>query len=256
MLRAARRVHTGWQEFAALTALYVVYEIVRGFRHEDFRTAVDHAHQITRFERSLGVGSERAVQRFAEAVPLLTHVLAFLYPGLHVAATAGVLVWLHRTHRRAFPLVRTALVLMTALALVVYVLYPVAPPRLALGDFVDIVSQNGPVKLSSTLLGRFYNPLAAVPSLHLGYAALVGGAIAWQARRMPVRVAGALYPLLSLFVIVATGNHFYFDAAAGAAVAVVATVAARALTREPATAGAHAPRNQWIHGRGRPAPGR
>lgn len=255
MLRAVRRVHTGWQEFAALALLYVVYEIVRGFRHEDLRTAVDHAQRIVHLEQSVGLCSERAVQRFAEAVPMLTHVLALLYPGLHVTATAGVLVWLHRTRRQAFPLVRTALVLMTALALVVYVLYPVAPPRLALGGFVDTVSQSGPVKLSSSLLGRFYNPVAAVPSLHLGYAALVGGAIVWQARRLPVRIAGALYPLLALFVIVATGNHFYFDAAAGALVAVMATVGALALTREPASTEAHAPRDQWIHGRARPARG-
>jgi PAP2 superfamily len=255
VLQAMRRVHTGWQELAALTMLYVVYEIVRGFRHEDLATAVEHAQRIVQLEQSLGLGSERAVQRFAEAVPMLAHVLALLYPGLHVTATAGVLVWLHRTHRQAFPLVRTTLVLMTALALLVYVLYPVAPPRLALGGFVDTVSQNGPVKLSSTLLGRFYNPVAAVPSLHLGYAALVGGAIAWQARRLPVRLAGALYPLLSLFVIVATGNHFYFDAAAGALVALMATVGALALTRETGSASAHAPRDQWIHGRGRTAAG-
>jgi len=235
--------------------LYVVYEIVRGFRHEDLATAVDHAQRIVRLEQSVGLSSERAVQRFAEAVPMLTHVLALLYPGLHVTATAGVLVWLHRTRRQAFPLVRTALLLMTALALVVYVLYPVAPPRLALGGFVDTVSQNGPFKLSSKLLGSFYNPVAAVPSLHLGYAALVGGAIAWQAHRLPVRVSGVLYPLLSLFVIVATGNHFFFDAAAGAGVAVVATAGAHALWRETAAGGAHAPRDQWIHGRGRPAPG-
>jgi PAP2 superfamily protein len=254
MLRAVRRAHAGWQEFAALATLYVAYEIVRGFRHDDLGTAVAHAQRIVRLERSLGLCSERTVQRFAESVPMLTHALALLYPGLHVSATAGVLVWLHRTRRPAFPLVRTALVLMTALALVVYLLYPVAPPRLAPGGFVDTVSQNGPVKLSSRLLGRFYNPVAAVPSLHLSYAALVGGAIAWQARCVPLRIAGALYPLLSLFVIVATGNHFFFDAAAGAAVAVAATAGAHVLTRDPA-AEAHAPRDQWIHGRGRPAPG-
>ena len=133
MLRAVHRVHTGRQEFVALTMLYVVHEIVRGFRHEDLATAVDHAQRIVRLEQSVGLSSERAVQRFAEAVPMLTHVLALLYPGLHVTATAGVLVWLHRTRRQAFPLVRTALVLMTALALVVYVLYPVATAEACAG---------------------------------------------------------------------------------------------------------------------------
>jgi PAP2 superfamily protein len=249
MLRAIRRTHAGWQETAALTLLYAVYEIVRGFRHEDVRAAVGHAAQVVRLEETLGLCSERAVQRFAETVPLLTHVLAVLYPGLHVAATVGVLVWLHRKRRQAFPLVRTALVLMTALALVVYLLYPVAPPRLALSGVIDTVTEDGPVNLSSELLGRFYNPVAAVPSLHLGYAALAGGAIAWQARRLRVRVAGALYPLLALFVIVATGNHFYFDAAAGAAVAAAATAAASVLMHERQAADA-ASQSQWVRRRG------
>jgi hypothetical protein len=170
MLRGIRRTNAGWQEIAALAMLYIAYEIVRGFRHQDLEAAVDHALQVVRFEQNVGLGSERAMQRFAEAVPLLPHVLAVLYPGLHVAATVGVLVWLHRRRRDAFPLVRTALVLMTAFALVVYVLYPVAPPRLALSGVVDTVTEDGPVNLSSELLGRFYNPVAAVPSLHLGYA--------------------------------------------------------------------------------------
>ena len=45
------------------------------------------------------------------------------------------------------------------------------------------------------------------------------------------RVWWSAYPLLVFFVIVATGNHFWFDAAAGAAVACVAAVAARQLAR-------------------------
>jgi hypothetical protein len=162
------------------------------------------------------------------------HALAILYPTLHVAGTIGVLVWLYRARCRAFPLVRTALVLMTAFALVVYLLYPVAPPRLAMAGFVDTVSEHGPLDLSSRLLGRFYNPVAAVPSLHLGYAAVVGGAMAWQAHAFGARVAGAVYPFVALFVIVATGNHFYFDAATGAGVAFIATIVAAMLTRDVA----------------------
>jgi hypothetical protein len=228
-----RRAHAGWQEVAALVVLYGVYELVRGFRNEDLIAATENARHLVRLERSLGIHSEHAVQQFSERIPLLGDALAIMYPGLHVVGTIGVLVWMYHRRSRAFPLVRTTLILMTALALVVYVLYPVAPPRLALG-FVDTVSQHGPLDLSSRLLGRFYNPVAAVPSLHLGYAVLVGGAIAWQAHVFAFRLAGALYPFVALFVIVATGNHFYVDAAAGAAVAVVATLAAWTLTRHEA----------------------
>lgn len=231
MLRATlRRAHAGWQEIVALTLLYGLYEVVRGLRTDHLAAARDHAQQLIRLEQSLGIYSERAVQQLAERIPLLVHALAILYPALHAAGTIGVLVWLYRARTPAFPLVRTALVLVTAFALVVYLLYPVAPPRLAMAGFVDTVSEHGPFDLSSSLLDRFYNPVAAVPSLHLAYAAVVGGAIAWQAHAFGVRLAGILYPFVALFVIVATGNHFYFDAATGAAVAFLATIASWLLT--------------------------
>src|SRR5512133_2035659 len=195
MLRATlRRAHAGWQEIVALTLLYGLYEVVRGLRTDDLAAASDHTQQLIRLERSLGIYSERAVQQFAEGIPLLVQALAILYPALHVAGTIGALVWLYRARRRAYPLVRTALVLMTALALVVYVLYPVAPPRLAIAGFGDTVSEYGPFDLSSNLLRGLYNPVAAVPSLHFGYALLFGGGIAWLAHSPPIRVAGALYP--------------------------------------------------------------
>jgi hypothetical protein len=234
MLRAAaRRTHAGWQEIAALTLLYGVYELLRGVGSVNLASATEHAQRVVRLEGHLGVYSERTVQHFSEGIPMLSHTLATLYIALHVAGTIGVLFWVYRSRRFAFPFVRTALVLTTALALPVYALYPVAPPRLAIAGFADTVSESGPLDLSSTLLGRFYNPVAAVPSLHLAYALLVGAVIVWLARPLTLRVAGALYPFVALFVIVATGNHYYFDAATGAAVAAVAALAARGLTREP-----------------------
>ncbi|HWJ44854.1 MAG TPA: phosphatase PAP2 family protein, partial [Gaiellaceae bacterium] len=88
--------------------------------------------------------------------------------------------------------------------------------RLAHLGFVDTVSHNAKVNLSSDLLGSLYNPFAAVPSLHFGYAFLIGITLAAIARRPVLRVLAFAYPALVLFVIVATGNHFFFDAAAGA----------------------------------------
>ena len=51
------------------------------------------------------------------------------------------------------------------------------------------------------------------------------------ARHAWVRTLWSAYPLLIFFVIVATGNHFWFDAVAGAAVACLAAVGARQLAR-------------------------
>ena len=88
------------------------------------------------------------------------------------------------------------------------------------------------MNLSSDLLGALYNPFAAVPSLHFGYALIVGVAVFALASNRVLRVAGALYPAAMLVVIVATGNHFFFDAALGAVVAVVGWLVALVLVGE------------------------
>ena len=101
------------------------------------------------------------------------------------------------------------------------------------------------LNLSSDLLGALYNPFAAVPSLHFGYALIVGIVLATLAERRWVRVVGAVYPLVMLLVIVATGNHFVFDAALGAVVVLAGWLVARLLVeRQPAAAYAQRERRE------------
>jgi hypothetical protein len=139
----------------------------------------------------------------------------------------------HRRRPQAFPFLRTTLIVSTALALVGYVLYPAAPPRLADLGFADTVTSHTGLDLSSDLLGSLYNPIAAVPSLHFGYSLIVGVALAQLASWRWLRWLGAAYPALMLLIIVATGNHFLFDAAAGAVVVAAGWVVAARL-RAPA----------------------
>jgi hypothetical protein len=167
-------------------------------------------------------------------------LLGVAYMTLHLGATAAMLAWVHRAHRDAFALVRTTLVTTTAISLAIYVVYPAAPPRLSGLGFSDTVTQQAHVNLSSDALGSLYNPFAAVPSLHFGYSLLVGIVVCALARRPWVRVVGAAYPLFMLFTIVATGNHFFFDAAAGGVVTVVGFFAARALLTAPKPRAWHA----------------
>jgi hypothetical protein len=96
------------------------------------------------------------VQRAVQTLPGLTSLFGVAYLTLHLAVTAGVLLWLHRRRPEDFPFVRTALPLASGLALVGFLVYPTAPPRLAGIGIVDIVSS-------------LYNPYAAVPSTHAGY---------------------------------------------------------------------------------------
>jgi hypothetical protein len=205
----------GLVEVAALSGLYGVYEVVRGQGHATLAAARDHTDAIVALERHLHVFDERALQDAVHAVPGLPTLAGIAYIVLHFVGTAIFLAWLHRSHRALFPLVRNTLVAATGAALAVYLLYPVAPPRLAGLGFVDTVSHNAKVNLSSDLLGNLYNPFAAVPSLHFGYALLVGVTIARVARGRVVRAIGWSYPVVMLLVVVATGNHFFFDALAG-----------------------------------------
>jgi hypothetical protein len=219
----------GFGELALAVALYALYELVRGAGSTSLALARAHTADIVAIEQHLHLFVERSLQRAVEQIPALPGLLGLLYMSLHLGGTTAALVWVYRRHRAHFPLVRTTLVAATALSLAIYVLYPAAPPRLAGLGFADTVTSAAHVNLSSEALGSLYNPFAAVPSLHFGYALLVGAAIASLASRRAARLFGYAYPALMLFVIVATGNHFLLDAAAGAAVMAVGWLVARFL---------------------------
>jgi hypothetical protein len=226
--------HSGAREIGGLAVLYGLYEVVRGAGGENIQAAMQNTADIVAVERAVGLYVEQGVQQAFEAVPYAPAFLGLLYVLLHFAGTAIALVWIHRSHPDRFPIVRTTFVAATALALVGYVLYPAAPPRLAELGFSDTVTSSTGLDLSSDLLGALYNPFAAVPSLHFGYALIVGVALATIASRRWVRVVGAVYPGAMLLIIVATGNHFFVDAALGGLVVVVGWLAARMLVSSPA----------------------
>jgi hypothetical protein len=177
-------------EAAAVLGLYGLYEAARGLVVSDAREADHDAREVVTLERALHLFGEAHVQHAVRVLPGLTSLLGTAYLTLHLAVTAGVLLWLHERRPAAFAFVRTTLLLASA--------------------------------------------LAAVPSMHIGYALIVAASLLLYARRRLVRALGALYPPVVLLVVVATGNHFFFDAAAGALVAVVAAAAAAPLTRRAA----------------------
>jgi hypothetical protein len=214
-------------EVATIIGLYGFYEVVRGQGHATLGVAREHTDGIVALERHLHLFGERSIQHAAHWVPALPTLLGIAYIALHFLGTAAFLIWLHRTHPEHFPLVRNTLIAATGVALSIYLLYPVAPPRLAGLGFVDTVTRNAKVNLSSDLLGSLYNPFAAVPSLHFGYALLVGVTVALLAKGRVARAIGWGYPAVMLLVIVATGNHFFFDAAGGALAIGIGYVAAR-----------------------------
>jgi PAP2 superfamily protein len=224
----------GLVEVATLAALYGVYEAVRGQGNATLAAARAHTDGIVALERHLHLYGEQAFQRAVHALPGVPALLGVAYITLHFVATGAALIWIHRRHRSAFPVVRNTLIFSTAVALAIYVLFPVAPPRLSGLGFADTVTEGAHVNLSSDMLGSLYNPFAAVPSLHFGYALLVGVAVATLAKRRWVRTIGWAYPVFMLLTIVGTGNHFFFDAAAGGVVIAGSFLAAKLVNGAPA----------------------
>src|SRR5438105_2913004 len=194
-------------EAAGALTLYGLYELTRDLVVSDSAQADAHAHRLVALERSLHLFVEANVQRAVQTLPGLTSLLGVAYLTLHLAVTAGVLLWLHRRRPEGFPFVRTALLLASGLALVGFLFYPTAPPRLAGVGIADTVS-GGHVDLNRGLVSALYNPYAALPSMHIGYALIVAAGLLRHGRRLHVRAIGALYPPFVLLVIVATGNHF------------------------------------------------
>ena len=219
-----------------MLALYGLYELSRGFVVGDAAEARRHALEVVAIERRPHVLLEADVQHAARVIPGLEGLLGVAYLTLHLTVTVAVLLWFHQRRPAAFPLVRTALLVASGLSLVGFLAFPTAPPRLAGIGVVDTVS-DAHVNLNSGLVSSLYNPYAAVPSMHIGYALIVAASIFWYSRRALVRVLAPLYPPFVLLVVVATGNHFLLDAAAGALVAGLAMTAAALLTVQAASAG-------------------
>jgi PAP2 superfamily len=222
--------HSLGLEAALVVTLYGGYELARGLVVGNTKEADRHAGQLVALERSLHLFVEGKVQHAADALPGLAGLLGVSYLTLHLAVTAIVLLWLHQRRPTAFPFVRTTLLVASALALVGFLAYPTAPPRLAGIGIVDTVS-NGHVNLNDGLVSSLYNPYAAVPSMHVGYALIVAISLLRYGGGRLVRTLGMLYPAFVLLVVVATGNHFFLDAAAGALVAALAIATAALLTR-------------------------
>jgi hypothetical protein len=227
--RAAATRHSLGREIGAIAIIYLGYEATRAFIVGNADLAVRHAHQIVGLERTFRIFVEHEVQRAALAVPGLIAVLGFSYLTFHLGLTGAYLLWAYLRRPDTFPLLRTTLLLATALSIIGYIAFPTAPPRLAGLGILDTVS-GGHVDLNEGMVHSLYNPFAAIPSMHFGYALIIGVHAVANCRWQVTRVAGALYPAFVLFVIVATGNHFVLDAVAGAFVAIIAAIAANAIT--------------------------
>jgi membrane-associated phospholipid phosphatase len=206
----------------------VCYETVRGIAESNTALAFANARSIADFEKDLGLFFEPGFQAWAMGQRVLIDFANFAYVNSHFIITTCVLVWLYLRHNRHFYFVRNMFMVAMALALVGYLALPTAPPRFLpeLG-FVDTIAYYADVQHDSALVTLFFNPYAAVPSMHVAFALMIAGPTMMLVRRRLLKVLWAVYPALVAAVVVVTGNHWWLDAFAGACVALVAALVAR-----------------------------
>ena len=156
----------------------------------------------------------------------------FVYFWLDFPLIIGVGLFLFWHNRRAYTLLRDALLLSGAFALILYWSFPVAPPRyLPEWGFVDTMQQYAKLSYQAQSLKPFVNPFAAVPSLHVGWALLLAVVIYQVSRSWIVRIAGVTVMCLQMVAVLATANHFLFDSIVGALISVGALLVAYWLDR-------------------------
>lgn len=200
-----------------------MYQLSRAFVVGDAGDAVRNAWEIIDIEKASGLFFETSMQRWMLDNLHLTQFLNHFYVWAHLPVTAAFFVWLYRTRRDAYPFVRNAFFVANGVALAVFVVYPVAPPRLMTSEgFIDTLSIISGIDLHAGNLSGWFNPFAAVPSMHFAYALMIGVVAATLLRRWPMKLLVLTYPLLVFVAIVGTANHYVLDAAAGAAVILTA----------------------------------
>jgi hypothetical protein len=180
-----------------------------------------------RLERRLGLDVELGLQHLVLHRHWIVTLANWVYIWGHWPVIGASLFWLHRRHRRQYLVLRNGLFISGAIGLVIFALYPVAPPRLAPLPLVDTVtrfSTSYRVLQPSALVNKY----AAMPSLHVGWNIIVGYMVARVAKPRAIRAASVVLPVLMCLAVVVTANHYVLDAIVGAIVAVSGLLVARA----------------------------
>src|SRR3954469_20841699 len=227
-----------WQEIAFIAVCYWLYSLVRNAVPSHQVAAHHRALEILTAEHSMRIGVERSLNSFVAHTHWLPYACNHYYATLHFVVTIGVLIWLYLKHPLRYRSIRSVLLATNLVALVGFWFYALQPPRMLAGrGFVDtIVTFHTWGSLGSADVAKVSNQFAAMPSLHIGWSLWCAIAIVGLAERRWVRVLGALYPCLTLFVVVGTGNHFVLDAVGGALALAAGFVVQRVLSGRSALA--------------------
>ena len=226
-----RRYQRVLLEVLFLGSLYLAYSLTRLRFTAGYSDAVHNAHRVLGAEHSFVRDFDLPLNHVVIAHALVGIPAAWYYATAHYLCTAAMLVWLWRRHPDAYARARAALVAITVIGLAVFVLFPVAPPRLVHGTaFVDGMARWshygfwGSGARAPRGAEHLTNQYAAMPSLHVGWALWC----AWWTFKLTdksrSRWTAWLHPLITAVVVVATANHYSVDVIAGVAVVLIGEI--------------------------------
>ena len=205
------------RELLIIASAYWLYMYTKALVFSDFEaTALANASTIISLEKSLGfywephwqawaITSARALVVFFNWVYIIT-----FWP--IILGTALVLYFANRPRYRYY---RNIVLFSFGFALLGFMLFPLAPPRMVAEHFVDTIKAFGPAFYASREFANYYNAYAAMPSLHFSWT-IMFGILFLRTRNNGVRVLGILYPAMTLLAITITANHYIMDAVGGA----------------------------------------
>ena len=207
------------KEIALVVGAYFTYMFVRQIILSDFRDAAfENARQIVSIEKQLGFFWESGWQSWAinsaEALVIFFN-WAYIFTFLPIVITSAIILYIFS--RRRYRYFRNVVMLSFAFALLMFAIFPLAPPRMLSGQFVDTIDVFGPSFYASREFAAYYNAFAAMPSLHFSWT-VIFGVMFFQSGNRVLRVLAFVYPTLTLFAITITGNHYLLDAVGGGVV--------------------------------------
>jgi len=223
---------------------YYAYRLTRGWIDgpQGAAVAFDNARDLIGIEAALGLFIEPAVHEFFRDIDPLIGFANLIYLNAQTTVVLAALVFIYLAHNERFYFVRNMFVVSMVIALIGYAVFPTAPPRFFFPEygFQDTVSSFASVDKEDSV-NVLFNPYAAVPSMHCAFAIMIGVTLARLCRFRLARIAWAVYPVVMTWVVVVTANHWWLDAALGAATAAVSAYAAAWLARARPAAWAFSP---------------
>jgi membrane-associated phospholipid phosphatase len=207
-------------ELAIIAVLLFAYDRIRDLSTANTVTAFAHGIDVLSIERALHFNLELPFNLWMSSHQGLALATSLYYQFAHLSVTMTVLaicfVWYPAIYRPA----RNALLLINAVGMLVFWLFPTAPPRLLPGTgFIDTSVVEG---VSTPVREGSVNQFAAMPSLHIAWAVWTAVIAMIMVRRRALQCACMVYPVLTTLAVVGTANHYLLDVVCGLALGLAA----------------------------------